>query len=89
MRPVQHFSKEYLEQCRSMTPEQIVRFLDGFRSLHARGPGPKSRLISMKVPEDLLETFKTKARLSGVPYQTLIKRLMREWVRSAGPKTPF
>ncbi len=82
MRPVQYFSKEYLERCRSMRPEQIIRFLDDFRLLHApRERPPKSRLISMKVPEPLLESFKTKARLTGVPYQTQIKRLMRDWLK--------
>jgi predicted DNA binding CopG/RHH family protein len=78
MRPVQHFSQEYLDQCRSMTPEQILQFLEDFRSLHQR-PG-KSRLISLKVPEALLAAFKVKARLSGAPYQTQIKRLMTQWL---------
>ena len=82
MRPVQIFSKEYLEQSRTMKPEQIVRFLDGFRALRQPGP-PKSRLISLKVPEPLLESFKTKAGLGGVPYQTQIKRLMKEWLESS------
>ena len=81
MRPVQYFSKEYLEQCRSMTPEQIVRFLDDFRKLNSNAAPAKSRLISMKVPEPLLDAFKTKARLSGVPYQTQIKRLMTDWAK--------
>ena len=81
MRPVQYFSKEYLEQCRSMKPEQIVRFLDDFRILHGQGARrPKSRLISLKVPEPLLEAFRSKAQLNDVPYQTQIKRLMRDWL---------
>ncbi len=81
MRPVQYFSKEYLEQCRSMRPEQIVRFLDDFRLLHGAARGiTKSRLISIKVPEPLLSAFKTKAGLSGIPYQTQIKRLMSRWL---------
>jgi predicted DNA binding CopG/RHH family protein len=79
MRPVQYFSDEYLEQCRSMTPEQIVQFLEDFRILHQPQPGP-SRLISIKVPEALLAAFKVKARLSGSPYQTQIKRLMTQWL---------
>ncbi len=82
MRPVQYFSKEYLEQCRRMQPEQIVRFLEDFRLLHSRVRSAKSRLISIKVPEPLLDAFKTKARLKGVPYQTLIKRLMEEWLKT-------
>lgn len=84
MRPVQYFTPEYLEQCRQMTPDQIVRFVEDFRRLHgAAKPGAtriKSRLISIKVPEDLLETFKTRSRLAGKPYQAQIKALMKAWL---------
>jgi predicted DNA binding CopG/RHH family protein len=66
-----------------MQPEQIVRFLEGFRLLQSRAAPGKSRLISMKVPEPLLEAFKAKARLSGTPYQTQIKRLMTGWLESS------
>lgn len=79
MRPVQYFSDEYLERCRAMQPDQIVRFLEDFRLLHG-GPPPKSKLISLKVPEPLLAAFKAKAALGKVPYQTQIKRLMRAWL---------
>ena len=34
MRPVQHFSDEYLEQGRDMTTDQIIQFLEDFRQLH-------------------------------------------------------
>lgn len=80
MRPVQYFSPEYLAQCRKMTPEQIVSFLEDFRALSAAAP-TKSRLISLKVPEPLLAAFRMKAKLSGVPYQTQIKRLMTDWTK--------
>jgi predicted DNA binding CopG/RHH family protein len=40
----------------------------------------KTRLISLKVPEDLLDAFRTKAELHGVRYQTQIKKLMRRWL---------
>lgn len=79
MRPVQTFTYEYLKQCRGMTPDQVIRFLEDFRKLHARRPS-RSKLISLKVPEDLLEAFRTRAELEGVPYQAQIKRLMRQWV---------
>ncbi|HEY6552058.1 MAG TPA: hypothetical protein VI669_01810 [Vicinamibacteria bacterium] len=80
MRPVQYFSRDYLGQCRSMRPEDIVRFVEGFRELHGARVPTKSRLISMRVAEPLLEAFKTKAKLSGVAYQTQIKRLMETWL---------
>lgn len=79
MKTVQRFSDEYLESCRDMTPDQIIRFLDDFRRLHGSRRAP-SKLISMKVPTDLLGAFKAKAALTGMPYQTKIKELMKDWV---------
>lgn len=81
MRPVQRFSDEYLALCRQMTTDQIVRFVEDFRRLHG-GLRSRSKLISIKVPEDLLASFKTKAKLSNTPYQTQIKVLMAAWVLS-------
>ena len=79
MKAVQRFTDEYLESCREMTPDQIVGFLDDFRRLHGSRPAP-SKLISMKVPTDLLRAFRAKAELAGTPYQTQIKKLMKAWV---------
>ncbi len=80
MRPVQKFSDEYLERCRDMSHDEIVRFLDDFRRIHGK-PRVRSRLISLKVPEDLLAAFKAQARLDNVPYQTQIKKLMTAWLK--------
>lgn len=79
-RPVQYFSKEYLEQCKRMKPEDILKFLDAFRRLYSPAARKDSRTISVRVPENLLDAFKAKARLHEVPYQTQIKKLMMEWV---------
>ena len=79
MRPIQYFSDEYLERCRGMTADQVIGFLDDFRRLHGRSPS-KSKLISIKIPEDLLAAFKQRASLSGTRYQSQIKKLMRRWV---------
>jgi predicted DNA binding CopG/RHH family protein len=78
-RPVQYFTKEYLEQCKAMSPTQIAQFLEDFRTMHGVKSAP-TRLISIKVPENLLAAFKTKASLSGMAYQTQIKKLMTEWL---------
>ncbi len=79
-RALQIFTEDYLESCREMTPDQIVDFLEDFRRLHGERPAP-SKLISLKVPVDLLRTFKARATLAGTPYQTQIKRLMKAWVQ--------
>ena len=80
MRPVQYFSKEYLEHCSAVKPEQILAFLEDFRLLHSGKAKSKSKLISIKVPEQLLSAFKEKARQEGIPYQTQIKTLMEKWL---------
>jgi hypothetical protein len=78
-RPVQFFSDDYLDRCRAMKPAEVLEFIEGFRRLHGRAPG-RSRLISLKVPESLLEAFRARCRLEGVKYQTQIKRLMSDWL---------
>jgi predicted DNA binding CopG/RHH family protein len=84
-RPVQFFSDEYLERCRAMKPIEVLEFLESFRLLHGR-VSSRSRLISLKVPESLLEAFRARCRLEGVKYQTQIKRLMHDWTE--GPTEP-
>lgn len=79
-KPLQTFSDEYLEYCRQLTPDQIVTFLDQFRYVAFAGHKSKSKLISIKVPEDLLQTFKMRARMEGRPYQAVIKGLMQDWL---------
>ena len=81
MKAVQSFSKEYLEQCRKMTPKQILHFLEDFRNLHLGRDKQKSKLIRIKIPETMLKSFKSKAKLSGLRYQTQIKVLMEDWLK--------
>jgi len=82
-RPVQFFSDEYLERCRAMKLAEVLEFLESFRLLQGRASS-RSRLISLKVPEHLLDAFRGRCRLEGVRYQTQIKRLMSGWLRSIG-----
>lgn len=81
MKTVQYLSKEYLERCALMTSEQIIQFLEDFRALHYNTKPRKSRLISIKIPENLLNTFKAKSKIHGINYQTQIKKLMEDWVK--------
>jgi predicted DNA binding CopG/RHH family protein len=76
---IQYFTPEYLKRCAEMTPDQIIEFLESYRLLLSSVP-EKCQLISMKIEPSLLRAFKYKAALEGVPYQTQIKRLMREWL---------
>lgn len=90
MKAVQHFTDEQLRYGRSLTPEQVVQFLDDFRILHggrAAGQG-KSTQVNVRVPPALLRAFRARADALGVPYQAQIKRLMEEWVLRSGELGP-
>jgi len=83
MRPVQYFNDDYLAQSSKATPEQVLAYLEQFRLLQGNSvekPPSKSKLISMKVQEDLLTTFRAKCEIEGVKYQSQIKILMKQWL---------
>ncbi len=80
MKPVQYFDDEYLERCRNVKTEAILEYLESFRLMNS--PAAKSKLISIKMPESLLVSFRRKCELENVKYQTQIKRLMEQWLRS-------
>ncbi len=80
MKPVQFFDDAYLEQSKAFSTEAILEYLDNFRLMQQATD--KSRLISIKVPESLLTSFRTKAELHQVKYQTQIKKLMAEWANN-------
>lgn len=55
MRPVQFFTPEYLERCRGLAPEQILRFLDDFRQMHGAAALPEREAEIRRVTEWLLQ----------------------------------
>jgi predicted DNA binding CopG/RHH family protein len=59
--------------------KEIIDFLEDFRNLQTATKN-KTKLISIKMPESLLNTFKYKCGIKDLKYQTQIKILMREWV---------
>ena len=78
MKTIQYFSDEYLEQCSKASTKQVLTFLENYRLMQC--PSDKSKLISIKIPESLLATFRQQCDLSGIKYQTQIKELMYAWL---------
>jgi len=79
---VQYISSEYLKNTKGVKPEQVIRFLEDFRKLHYGKKTTPSKLISIRVPQNLLNTFKKKSEIENIGYQAKIKKLMRDWVDS-------
>ena len=65
-----------------MTVDEIIEFVEGFRNLHSNHTQKQSKLISLKVEQNLLNTFKAHAKLRGQKYQTRIKELMKQDISS-------
>jgi len=60
---------------------QRLENLRFYQQLEEKKELGKSKLISMKVPQPLLEAFKQKSQVLGIPYQTQIKVLMKDWLK--------
>jgi len=85
MKPVQYFNDEYLQQSRKASPEQVLAYLEQFRLMQdptRKSSKPISKLISLKVPQDMLTAFRAKCDMRGEKYQTKIKELMKQWIES-------
>jgi hypothetical protein len=78
MKPVQYFDDDYLERCKDVKTEAILEYLENFRLMNS--PSVSSKLISIKMPESLLSSFRRKCELENVKSQTQIKRLMEQWL---------
>jgi predicted DNA binding CopG/RHH family protein len=76
---VQFMSEAQIEAGLKMSIRERLQFVEDFMALANVSQSSKSKLISLKVPEDLLRLFRQKCEMEGVAYQTQIKKLMSEW----------
>lgn len=65
----------------SVPVDLVIEFLENYQDLVNPIHREPLKLISMKVPEALLKTFKFKAKQKNIPYQTQIKLLMTDWLK--------
>lgn len=81
MKTIQLYNPKAVTLGQQMTAEQIARFLEDFRLMHANNHQP-SKLISLKVAVPLLNAFRFQCDRQDLKYQTQIKVLMTEWLDS-------
>lgn len=81
----QNSNTNKINKAKKLKAHDIISALEDFRILSkTRGQKKfedKSILISMKVPESLLNDFKKTCADNGLKYQTHIKELMRAWLK--------
>ncbi len=57
-----------------------IEWLEAMRKLNKAKKAEKPKLITIKIAPDLLNAFKLKCELQKLPYTSMIKDLMREYL---------
>ncbi len=78
MKKIRQLHPQKVKGSKTPTPEQTWKFLEDYAEF-VHGQDQKTKLISLRVPANILETFKFTANRAGKKYQTQIVQLMREW----------
>lgn len=67
---------------RRPTPTEAVQFLEDFRAM-IEGQDETTQAISLRVPANVLRSFKALSKSRGLRYQAQIVMLMRDWLRKS------
>lgn len=61
------------------SPEHAVRVSDESAASVAKAAGQGMRLISMRMPDELIDVLKEIAEYRGVGYQPMVRDLLKRW----------
>ena len=64
-----------------ITPEQALDFLESFREMQA-GKDEPTRMISIRVPGNVLRAYKIAAQAENRSYQSMMNQALREYLRN-------
>lgn len=64
------------------TPTQAADFLEDYINM-VHGKDEPGQPISIRIPANVLRSFKVVAKSKGLRYQSQIVLLMREWLKNA------
>lgn len=64
---------------REVEPLEALQFLEDLRLLSTKVEGPK-KMISIRLPEKIIDSLKIKAASKNMRYQTLIVMVLRDYL---------
>jgi predicted DNA binding CopG/RHH family protein len=67
---------------RAVSPEEALDFLESIRRMQEDKDEP-TKLISVRVPENILRALKVKAKFENKKYQSLLIQYLREGLRTS------
>lgn len=66
-----------------ISPEEAIEFIESFQSMiHDKDEATVA--ISVRIPENVLRALKTKAKIKGKKYQSLLVEYLRDGVKKDG-----
>jgi len=65
---------------KKISPDEAVEFLESFRLMMGEQDLP-TKAISLRVPENLIQTLKVMAKRDNKKYQSMIVEAMRDYIR--------
>lgn len=65
-----------------VSPAEALQFLESMRQM-AEDKDKPTKLISLRIPENILSAVKTKAKLENKKYQSLIVQYIRVGLKSS------
>lgn len=69
------------KRVKKVTPEEAVQFLEDFRIMMSEKKLP-TKPISLRVPENILNSYKTMAKFEGKKYQSLIVEALEFYIKN-------
>ena len=69
------------KKAKKISPEDALHFLENMRKM-AEDKDEPTKLISLRVPENILRLLKSKAKIENKKYQSLIIHYVRQGLRN-------
>jgi predicted DNA binding CopG/RHH family protein len=70
-----------MKKDKNIKPIEALEFLESMRTLSSQIDGDK-KMISIRIPENLIKALKLKAKVENKKYQNLIVESIREYLKS-------
>lgn len=70
------------EESNKVSVDEALQFLDSFHNMISNKDEP-SKLISLRIPENILRSLKIKAKYEGKKYQSMIIQAIREYLKKS------
>lgn len=78
-----NLSQSSVKKTPRISPDEAMEFIESFKKMLLEKDEP-TKLISIRIPENILNVLKTHAKTNGKKYQSLIVEILRKELKNIG-----